>query len=386
MSRNLVICCDGTNNSFDKAQTNVLRLTRSLVQDPQHQLVYYDPGVGTLPEHQFWSRVGKRLSIIAQLALGAGLDRNVEQAYTYLMQTWEPGDRVFLFGFSRGAYTVRVLASMLHNLGLLPRGAHNLVPYAMRLLGVRQNRKPVFDDFNRFRKVFARPLPSGEKRFDIHFLGIWDTVKSVGWVWEPAVFPNTAQNASIAFVRHAVAIDERRWFYRQHLMRPEGGQDFEQRWFPGVHSNVGGGYPEAHGGLWRPAFEWMVAEATAPDAGLRLDDQELDRVRHVGPPPQDAWAEPMACSLRGRWWLAEVFPKLVSVKKDGVWRRRVRIGLGRYRTISEGQVLHESALHRIREDASYRPRNLSEDFVQHVRGLANVPDALAYHPQADPPA
>src|SRR5690349_17360179 len=133
MSRNFVICCDGTNNQFGPQNTNVVRLVQALDRDPAKQRLYYDPGVGTLPEPRALTRLMKWFAKVRELAFGAGLTWNVEEAYSYLMDFWEPGDRVFLFGFSRGAYTARVLAGLLHMLGLMPRGNQNLVPYAMRL-------------------------------------------------------------------------------------------------------------------------------------------------------------------------------------------------------------------------------------------------------------
>src|SRR6267378_2762341 len=133
MSRNLVLCCDGTNNEFGPTNTNVVRLIQVLDRDPTKQRLYYDPGVGTLPEPGVRGKLRSAWSKIKGLGFGAGLTWKVEEAYCYLMEIWQPGDRVFLFGFSRGAYTARVLAGLLHELGLLPRGAANLVPYAYRL-------------------------------------------------------------------------------------------------------------------------------------------------------------------------------------------------------------------------------------------------------------
>src|SRR5690242_17029916 len=133
MSRNLVICCDGTNNQFGPQNTNVVRLIQVLDRDPSKQRLYYDPGVGTLPEPGLFTKLSQRLSELRGLAFGAGLTWKVEEAYSYLMELWEPEDQVFVFGFSRGAYAARVLAGLLHSLGLLPRGNQNLVPYVMRL-------------------------------------------------------------------------------------------------------------------------------------------------------------------------------------------------------------------------------------------------------------
>src|SRR4029077_13362949 len=121
MPKNIVICCDGTNNEFGRVNTNVVRLFQSLdLSDPEKQIGYYDPGVGTIAEPGAFSKLDKWLSRVFGLAFGRGLVGKVEGAYTFLMSRYEPGDRIYLFGFSRGAYTVRALAGVLHLLGLLP--------------------------------------------------------------------------------------------------------------------------------------------------------------------------------------------------------------------------------------------------------------------------
>ena len=228
VGRNLIICCDGTHNKFGSNNTNVVRLIQVLDRDPNKQRLFYDPGVGTLPEPVSWGRIKKILFDLSDLAFATGLPDKVANAYGYLMDIWQPGDRVFLFGFSRGAYTVRVLAGLLHELGLLPRGGGNLVPYAYRLYkAVRKESESkensYWDVCNKFRWAFARPVPGGgeDRRFPIHFLGVWDTVSSVGWVWNPAKFPYTAANPGIKIVRHAVSVDERRAFFS--FEPPEGG-------------------------------------------------------------------------------------------------------------------------------------------------------------------
>jgi uncharacterized protein (DUF2235 family) len=181
------------------------------------------------------------------------------------MTTWEPGDSVSLFGFSRGAYTARVLAAMLHAMGLLPRGNQNLVPYLQRLFrslpprsqGSEEDQSWYWRLVNRFRVTFAREVPHdprNQRHFPIHFLGLWDTVSSVGWLWDPRSYPFTAQNPSVGVIRHAVSLDERRAFFRQNLLSPTDGQDCKEYWFPGVHADVGGGYPPEEGGLWRLPF------------------------------------------------------------------------------------------------------------------------------------
>ena len=385
MSKNLVICFDGTNNQFGTENTNVIRLIQVLDRDPTRQRLYYDPGVGTLPEPNAFTRLQKWVSKVYGLAFGGGLLRKVGEAYAFLMETWEPTDRVFLFGFSRGAYSARVLAGLLHNLGLLPRGNSSLIPYVLRLNGKVSETDSdgeaagYWKLCRDFRRTFAVDVGDGDeddqRRFPVHFLGVWDTVSSVGWILDPKKYPYTSRNKGIAVARHAVSIDERRWFFRQNLLQRADGQDLQERWFPGVHSDVGGGYPEADGGLWRVSFQWMLDEARA--AGLLVDDRRIAEV--LGRPPVSAapWDDQQHESLKGAWWLAEFFPKVV-------WHPDTRskspdIGRGRHRFIRDGDAIHKATLLRIRE-TTYAPPNLSESFRQRVRALNLVPDSLPYQP------
>lgn len=380
--RNLIICCDGTNNQFGDNNTNVVRLVQVLDRDPGRQRIYYDPGVGTLPEPGWVTRWGKKISDLAGLAFGAGLVWKMQEAYTFLMNIWEPGDRVFLFGFSRGAYTVRVLAAILYELGLLPHCDDNLLPYATRLfktarrdqwLDQSQAPSQYWQLRQDFRRTFARPTFSGDeqRRFPIHFMGLWDTVSSVGWVWDPPRFPFTASNPGVRIVRHAVSIDERRWFFRQNLMKPQPQQDIKQFWFPGVHCDVGGGYPKDQSGLWRLAFEWMLQEAET--AGLLIDDNRLSQV--LAPYPDAPWKDRQHESLKWCWWPLEFFPKLCRSNPHAL--PLPHIGLGRHRFIADGQSIGKSTLLRIRQ-TSYAPPNLSAAFLTAVRNLADVPESMPF--------
>lgn len=383
MSRNFVICCDGTNNQFGPQNTSVVRLIQVLDRDPNKQRLYYDPGVGTLPEPSVFTALGKKISEWFGLAFGGGLTWKVEEAYSYLMEYWEPGDQVFLFGFSRGAYTARVLAGLLHGLGLLPRGNQNLVPYVMRLFTAVRGAKPgkggkkseYWELCDQFRWTFSRPIfpDDDNRRFRVHFLGVWDTVSSVGYIWDPAKFAFTAHNPSIDVIRHAVSIDERRWFFRQNLMYPSGAQDLQERWFPGVHSDVGGGYSEKDGGLWRVPFEWILSGAQS--AGLLVDPQRLQTVLNRTAPSERPWTDQQHESLTTTWWPAEFFPKL-EWQADSA-RRVPKLGLGRHRPIKEGAMIHNSTLLRIR-DVSYSPPNLSEKFLEKVRALPVVPESVPF--------
>src|ERR1041385_847873 len=129
MPKNIVICWDGTGNDVGDHNSNVVKLYSTLIIDGRTQVGYYHPGVGTMGAPTATNRLSKAWSVIMGLAFGAGLLANVGDAYRYLMDTYEDGDRVFLFGFSRGAYTARALAGVLHMFGLLCPGNDGLIPY-----------------------------------------------------------------------------------------------------------------------------------------------------------------------------------------------------------------------------------------------------------------
>jgi uncharacterized protein (DUF2235 family) len=202
---------------------------------------------------------------------------------------------------------------------------------------------------------------------------VWDTVSSVGWVWNPKRFAYTAQNEYVSKIRHAVSLDERRGFFRQNLFRAaptqpgSSAQDLVERWFAGFHCDIGGGYGDRCGALWRVAFDWMVAEAIG--AGLRVDQDRLATVRSHPKLAGETWTEPTNESLTWKWWLPEFWPKLHWSSR---WRRNLpSLGLFRPRRTA-GAVLHESVLRRLRTDPRYRPRNLPGDLIQKIRNLSDV--------------
>jgi uncharacterized protein (DUF2235 family) len=313
MPKNIVICCDGTNNQFAGEHTNVIRTYR-VARRNAGQVTFYDPGVGTMPEPGREGSLAKRWSIIKGLAFGSGLFENIEDAYRFLMSVHEPGDAVFLFGFSRGAYTARALAGMLHSVGLLHPGTENLFRFALKYWR---------SDFGKdspggrlcleFRTMLSRPCP-------VRFIGVWDTVSSVGYVDDLITgkyvrLPYTATNPGVETVRHAVAIDERRHFFRQNLMHqcPEN-ISIKNVWFAGVHSDVGGGYPASEADLARLTFGWMMREAA--NSGLDIDQavlrQEVDRMGR-NPPPEYGLHE----SLQSGWKIAEWLPSRRYSAADG---------------------------------------------------------------------
>lgn len=140
MSKNIIICLDGTGNEVKaKGVTNVFKIAELAdLRDPSAQVLYYGPGVGTLPAPSAWTRVARWASkLIGGKALGHSMRRDIGEAYTYLMNTGQQGDKVFVFGFSRGAYTARALCGMLYRVGLMRPGSNNLMPYAVRVYARR---------------------------------------------------------------------------------------------------------------------------------------------------------------------------------------------------------------------------------------------------------
>src|ERR1700688_3079699 len=129
MPKDIVICCDGTGNEINSTISNVLKLFRVLEKDA-NQRVYYHPGVGTIGLQSTWERLKQEAYGVFSLATGAGLDEDTLAAYRFLCEIWQQGDRVWLFGFSRGAYIVRVLAAFIHTMGLLPPDQIDLAGYA----------------------------------------------------------------------------------------------------------------------------------------------------------------------------------------------------------------------------------------------------------------
>ena len=391
--RNLVVCCDGTNNQFGKENTNVIRLVQILDRDHAKQRLYYQPGIGTLPEPDALTEWWTKFHDVLGLAFGLGVIKNIQDAYRFLMQIWEQGDRIFLFGFSRGAYTVRVLAGMLHAVGLLGHGSDEMIPYAMRLykqLNEHSGNESKIEEWKKlcgdFRWTFARPMFDGdnERHCRVHFIGVWDTVSSVGWVTDPAKFPFTATNPSVDVLRHAVSIDERRSFFRQNLFhRASGEQDLEEIWFPGSHCDVGGGYPsvfssnpEVKSELWRLSFNWIVDEAQ--QKGLLIDPDRRAIVVKTESPPRNIWADPIHESLTGTWWsLAENWPKKTWNSQTKTYEYKA--GNSTPRGIPEGALIDQSALERIRDNSlNYTPANLSEAFRRNVVSLQNVPRDVPY--------
>jgi uncharacterized protein (DUF2235 family) len=339
--KNIVVCCDGTSNQFSKHNTNVVKLYKLLSKDDEKQVAYYHPGLGTMEAVGAFTSFGRRFTKLLGLAIGYGLEDDIRAAYVFIMRTYRPGDRIYMFGFSRGAYTVRALASLLHMYGLIDRSNEPLVPYAIRMLSAMHNRASaadVFDLAEGFKQTFSGPP------CPIHFVGVWDTVNSVGWIANPLKLPFTANNSSIEIGRHAISIDERRAFFRQNRWLPKppdaGPKDLKQVWFPGDHCDVGGGRAETESAQSRIPLAWMMQEARS--AGLQVDPSAAAATSADG-----AALSQHANQLHdilGRmhwWWIAEYVPKQRYDFATG--QTSWHINAGHRRTIPPGSLIHNSA-------------------------------------------
>jgi hypothetical protein len=290
--KNIVICSDGTGNSSVKGRgTNVFKLFEAIDLNGHRtyptltpQIALYDDGVGT---EDF-----KPLKIFAG-ATGFGLSRNVKQLYKELVRIYDPGDRIFLFGFSRGAFTARTLSGLITTCGILD---------VRKLNTARALEKRVRKAYKIYRQRYrtelakwflGKPDPARTRKFKrdhcvpnevtIAFLGVWDTVDAVGLPFYLSdfinltiyrfKFPDRTLNKSVERACQALSIDDQRHSFRPLLWRLEPGDEkrIEQVWFAGAHSNVGGGYPKQ--GMSLVALDWMIrkaAERAGDNSGLRV--------------------------------------------------------------------------------------------------------------------
>lgn len=404
--KNIVLCCDGTGNEFGSELTrepngkrrfennnsNVVRLYTCL-KVGERQVAYYHPGVGTMGSPTSRNRAERWWSQLKGMGFGLGFTENIADAYRFLMENYADGDRIYLFGFSRGAYTVRALAGALSLYGLLCPGNEGHLSYLLRMYA--QASKEAFNlehtvprrlsdskESRAFRESFSRTVP-------IHFVGVWDTVSSVGWIWDPVKLLHDGQNPIVRKGRHAISVDERRCFFQampwgkpMHLdhpmteedreklttaLAPSGWtmQDIVQAWFPGVHSDVGGSYCLEESAPSLVAFDWMLNEARQDD--LLIDPERESAIK--GQPSKyegiRAWNHPQPKadwrfheSLHGSWRLLEVFPhKYFDYKGKKRWQLEP---WPHSREIPDGSLMHPAVEHRFRTDPQYRPKNLPQ--------------------------
>ena len=397
MPKKIVICCDGTGNEIKENQSNVLKFYRVLKESPD-QIGFYDPGVGTISNSGAWATFKNKAKGVFGLATGNGLDNNVLDAYRFLVRTYdhaedlEDCDEIYLFGFSRGAHTVRMLAGFINMVGILHPHQEHLAAYALTAYK-QSSSQDEFDIAWRVQKVLATRRPI------IRFMGCWDTVASVivprwdriYWPLSLESLPYTRTNPCVKVFRHACAIDERRRMFRlSRWTEPQifkehpfvkreaaGEQDIQQVWFAGVHGDVGGGYPEQQSGAAKYPLEWMVQEAEA--AGLVFRKEMAKRLVR-GENPSDVekgsrrdYAKPSPVaqlhdSMTWAWKALEYLPKKKkhhddpSEKEKGGWY----IPLKEPRYIPDDAIIHPSVLERHLKGPDYDPPNLPSGWQDRI--------------------
>lgn len=338
--KKLICCCDGTWNRPGQkdagvtVRTNVQKIFEAIDKKDStgvYQLKYYSAGVGSS---------GSMLQRLIDGATGSGLDRNIISAYQFLVWNYEPGDQIYLFGFSRGAYTARSLAGLIRNCGILKNNDLQLIQDAYTLYRDRTGESR--PDSEKAKAFIAENSYKVER---IRFIGVWDTVGSLGiplssfrlWNKKRYAFHDTTLSSIVDYAYHALAVDETRvnfvptiWNQSEWVKDVNPGQVLEQQWFPGVHSNVGGGYPDEK--LSDLALAWMVEKAVA--TGLAMNSSFLQT--QIAPSPT------------GRYYESNVFPFSLAGKK--------------IRAVGKKQNGHEkvdeSVYRRMQEVAGYQPVNV----------------------------
>lgn len=337
MKKRIVICADGTWNRPEKNlkkdfPTNVLKLARAispLADDNVPQQVFYDWGVGSYYDPVIGGATGK------------GLHKNIMDDYRYIVQNYSPGDELYLFGFSRGSYTIRCLCGLINNCGILKRPDAELIQKA-------------FDHYKRSEAAYApeggesikfRQQHSHASR-EVKFVGVWDTVGAMGipisflgLFDDKDEFYDTKIGRNVRIARHAMAIDEHRKDFKPTVWEPRENVDIRQVWFAGAHSNIGGSYkPDPDGSLLSDiALSWMVKEAK---------QAELTVEGHL---EQEINANPLATlhnSRRSFYRVKEKYYRPIDHEKGPV-------------------LIHQSVRQRWDQYPKYRPENLKKYVEQH---------------------
>ena len=332
--KRLIVCCDGTWNRADQENagkpcpTNVVKLAYRIAKrspDGVAQVLFYHQGVGT----------GNAIDRFTGGAFGDGLEDNIFDTYRFLIANYEPGDEIFLFGFSRGAFTARSIAGMIRKCGILDRRSVQLYVEALKLY----HAPDVHPDDAPAVKFRAEHSCCGSDPIAIKCIGVWDTVGSLGiplrglraLTRKKHLFHDTQLSGTVQFAFHALAIDEQREPFEPTLWleKPKPNQVMEQVWFAGVHSDVGGGYAQTE--LSDIPLQWMLDNARR--AGLALDGQVLSARPLAGKPSGE-----LHDSRKGVYNLSRPFN----------------------RAIGQGatQSVHPSVLERWDTVSGYRPGNL----------------------------
>ena len=313
--KRLVFCFDGTWNRLDSPHsTNVLITAESVLPlaSGTAQLIFYDEGVGTEKRERIRGGV-----------FGRGLVKNLADAYRFLVFNYTPGDEIYVFGFSRGAYTARSFVGLVYACGVILRSKASIIDSAIELYKKRDESDYYEEELWTFRNTNSPYVVRSDKeaarrakitgktdypRLQINYLGVWDTVGALGipkryewftWINRKHRFHNVKLFSFVKRARHAIAIDERRLDFApalwENLDEMNAGTTsklddapYQEKWFPGVHSSIGGGGDRR--GLSDLALQWALTGAR--QSGLVLDPDGLSRVYEFKPNYKD----PLECA------------------------------------------------------------------------------------------
>jgi hypothetical protein len=402
--RTLVLCFDGTADQYSANVTNVVKLYSILRKDKvEDQLCYYQAGIGTYFEPGIVRPLFHRVAALLDEAFAWYLYQHVIDGYKFLMQNYNVGDKVCLFGFSRGAYTARALAGMLHKVGLLSKDNTEQIPFAYRLY--KSSGKSDEALALGFKESFCRAVP-------IDFVGVWDTVASVGIVAGRSL-PFVDVNTTIRVFRQALSLDEHRAKFRPNLYHrdvddksskqpssvtngahsassPKADEIYKEEdvtevWFAGCHSDVGGGNAlnAAPYILANIPLRWMIEQIVRSGVPIRFDDSAFARwniptsIVHDKPlsPPQggaastDEEASPQEAQdavqritdelfKNPLWWIVEILPLSYTYQNpQNQWKTTWWPHFGRGRHVPPEVLFHESV--KLREQdpkLKYKPR------------------------------
>ena len=328
----IVICADGTWNRPEKNlkedfPTNVLRLSRAIKpfgKNDVPQQVFYDWGIGS-----YYGKVSGGVT-------GKGIQKNVMDAYRYIVQNYSPKSEIWLFGFSRGAYTVRSLCGLINNCGVLKKDNAKLIETAFTLYKKPGKRNsPKGENSVKFRKEYSHSSR------EVHFVGVWDTVGALGipisflgFLDEKDEFYDTKLGKNVRVARHALAIDEIREDFEPSIWKERPNLDLKQVWFSGAHADVGGSQkPDSDGSMIADIpLNWMIQEAAAN--GLAIEPH-----------------------------IKKELTANSSAKIHPSRRKFYRLKRKFFRVIAHGRsdlLIHNSVKERWDSDDRYRPKNLKK--------------------------
>jgi len=266
MKKNIVIFSDGTGQiGGEGTNTNIYKLFNLIEDRTEKQIAYYDPGIGT-----DWKKITGSIA-------GRGFAQNILDCYQFIFENFKKDDKIYLFGFSRGAATVRSLSAFINLFGILPKSRWDIIEQAFDIYKNTEKE----DDVIKEAKAFIRNHHT--MKCEIEFIGVWDTVAALGahvkWLSEvlDILFPHRFHSfklcENVKFARHALSIDEKRKAFHPKIWLPIDGKHKNERmkqvWFSGVHTDVGGGYSEDD--LSNISLKWMIKESKAK--GLLFKDE-----------------------------------------------------------------------------------------------------------------